>query len=90
MKQSSAEQKNGLDKSLVEGISKMLDDFNVLAKSFRRVRDFILQDEGSNMCLRLFRSRSRDARTYNLPTSDEVAVLIVGDLDGVDAGRDLL
>lgn len=68
----------------------MLDEFNVLAKSFRRVRDFILQNEGSNMCLRLFRSRSRDARTYNLPTSDEVAALIVGDLDGVDAGRDIV
>lgn len=65
----------------------MLDEFNVLAQSFRGARDFTSQNEGSNMCLRLFRNRSKDSRTYNFPTSDEVVALIVGDFDGLDAAR---
>lgn len=37
-----------------------------------------------------FRGRNRDPRIYNLPTSDEVAALIVGDLENMDLGRDMI
>lgn len=82
--------KQGLHESLVVDITNMLDEHNVLANTFKRVRDRILENEDSNMCLRIFRSRSRDARTYNLPALDEVVVLIIGDLDGFDAGRNII
>lgn len=68
----------------------MIDEHNPLAQSFRRVREFVTRDEASNLCLRLFRDRSKDARTYNLPTSDEVAALIVGDVDNMEIGRDIV
>ena len=68
----------------------MIDQNNVLAQTFRRVRDFINQEPFSNICLRLFRSRSRDARNYNIPSFDEVAALIVGDFDAFDKGRDII
>lgn len=78
------------DQTLVEDLKTMVDRFNVLAHSFRRVHDFLIEEQSSNLCLTLFRNRSRDAKTYNLPTSDEVAALIVGDFDSLDAGRDII
>jgi hypothetical protein len=36
------------------------------------------------------RHRSKDARMYNLPTSDEVAALIIGDDDSIEQGRDVI
>lgn len=68
----------------------MIDEFNVLAQSFRRIRDLAIQDDTCDFSLRLFRNRSKDARVYNLPTSNEVAALIVGDLGSMDVGRDII
>ena len=34
-------------------------------------------------------SRENDGRQYNLPTTNEVAALIIGDIDGYDS-RDIL
>jgi hypothetical protein len=36
--------------------------------------------------LLLFRNRTHDARTYNIPEIDEVATLIVGDFDQSEDG----
>ncbi|XP_057453106.1 uncharacterized protein LOC130744967 [Lotus japonicus] len=79
-----------LDISLVEDLKQMIDENNVLAKSFRKVRDYINEKESSSFALRLFRKRGKDPRTYNLPTSDEIAALIVGDFDTVEVGRDII
>lgn len=68
----------------------MVDEHNVLAKSFRKVRDHLQHNSTSNVCLRLFRNRTKDPRTHNMPSCDEVAALIVGDLDNLDPGRDII
>ncbi|XP_058729905.1 uncharacterized protein LOC131601957 [Vicia villosa] len=81
---------SGLDRTLVEDITKMVDDNNVLVKSFRKVRDHLQQNNTSNFCLRLFRNRTKDPRTHNLPSCDEVAALIVGDFQNLDPGRDII
>ncbi|XP_057419198.1 uncharacterized protein LOC130713450 [Lotus japonicus] len=79
-----------LDISLVDELKGMIDENNVLAKSFRKVRDYVMSNESSSFALRLFRKRGKDPRTYNLPTSDEIAALIVGDLENVEVGRDII
>ncbi|XP_031092245.1 uncharacterized protein LOC115996940 [Ipomoea triloba] len=69
---------------------KALDDNNVLVKSFRMTRSEIHNNPRTEVKMRLLGKRSKDARTYNLPTVSEVAALIVGDLD-LDMGfRDIL
>ncbi|KAK2435031.1 Pentatricopeptide repeat (PPR) superfamily protein [Trifolium repens] len=78
------------DTSLVEDLTKMVDDYNRLAQTFRRVRDFATQQPSTNFQLKLMRHRSKDARMYNLPTSDEVAALIIGDDDSIEQGRDVI
>ncbi len=78
------------DKSLIEDLTKMIDDNNVLAKTFRRVREFLHDDVNSDFALRLFRHRCKDPRVYNTPTTDEIAALIVGDMSNMEVGRDII
>jgi len=68
----------------------MIDDNNVLAKSFRRVIDFVHNDVNLYFSLRLSRHRCIDPRVYNTPTTDEIATLIVGDMSNMDVGRDII
>lgn len=68
----------------------MIDQHNVLAQSFRKVRDLSMEDQNINFCLRLMRSRSKDARLYNRPSCDEVAALIIGDYNNLERGRDII
>jgi len=68
----------------------MIDKHNVLAQTFRRVRDFIHDDDQSDFGLGLFRHRFKDPRVYNTAIGDEVATLVVGDLSTLDVGRDII
>jgi len=68
-----------IDESLVADLIEMIDNHNVLTKSFRRVRDLSLEHMESDFTLRLFRGRNKDPRVYNTPSCDEIAALIVGD-----------
>ncbi|XP_057455303.1 uncharacterized protein LOC130746629 isoform X1 [Lotus japonicus] len=81
---------DNLDMSLVDDLKQMIDEHNMLAKSFRKVRDHIMSNESSTFALRLFRKRGKDPITYNLPTCDEIAALIVGDFDSIEVGRDII
>ena len=40
--------------------------------------------------MRLIGKRNKDGRTYNLPTANEVAALIVGDIGDFDKKRDII
>ncbi|XP_057414959.1 uncharacterized protein LOC130709848 [Lotus japonicus] len=82
--------KTTLDRSLVVDLIGMVDEHNVLAKSFRKVRDHVEVFDSNQVALRLFRNRVHDPNTYNLPSVDEVAALIVGDFDSSDCGRDIV
>ncbi|XP_057432625.1 uncharacterized protein LOC130725408 [Lotus japonicus] len=79
-----------LDISLVNDLKQMIDENNILAKTFRKVRDYVMSNESTPIALRLFRKRGKDPRTYNLPTCDEIAALIIGDFDNIEVGRDII
>ena len=74
----------------MQELRQMINEHNVLAHSFRSVRDYLVSNHPSQLSLHLFRRRYKDPRTYNLPTADEVAALIVSDLDSMDLGRDVI
>ena len=48
----------------------MLEEYNILVKSFRMARDRYCSDPDSAFRLRIIRSRERDGRQYNMPTAD--------------------
>ncbi|KAL6582395.1 hypothetical protein OROMI_006409 [Orobanche minor] len=78
-----------IDDSIVADLKKLVDDNNPYAQSFRMVTDRLHQGRCDDVRLRLIGRRSRDGRTYNLPTTSEVAALIVGDVDSSYDTRDV-
>jgi len=79
-----------VDKSLVVDLIKMIDEHNVLAKSFRRVRNLSINILKSDFTLRLFIGRYKDPRVYNTLSCDETAPLIVDDFAIMGVGRDII
>lgn len=75
---------------MINDILRVMNDVNTLVKCFIMVRDFreVYQNVPVQLCL--FRNRSYDPRTYNVPEIGEVAALIVGDFDGSEDGRDIV
>lgn len=58
----------------------MLRQCNVHVKTFRNAMDrFNDEEDSQELCLKLIHNRVKDGRVYNLPTSSEVAGLVVGD-----------
>nr|XP_016495443.1 PREDICTED: uncharacterized protein LOC107814527 [Nicotiana tabacum] len=87
---SRGEMNNQLHAEIGNELKQMLDDKNILAKSFRMVRDQFQTDRTSNVRLRLIGKRGSDGRRYNLPTVSEVAALIVGDFEQTRSDRDII
>ncbi|KAI3801999.1 hypothetical protein L1987_30120 [Smallanthus sonchifolius] len=69
-----------LDIEIIQYLKVMLDSNNELVKSYRIVRDCLHVNPQADLKLRLIGRRQQDGRMYNLPTSSEVAALIVGDI----------
>ncbi|XP_071704144.1 uncharacterized protein [Rutidosis leptorrhynchoides] len=72
-----------LDSSIVYEIKGLLDEINPLVKQFRMARDRFDINAAEPVRLKLIGSRTTDGRSNNLPTCDEVAALIIGDLDAL-------
>jgi hypothetical protein len=71
--------KNGVEDSsidpiIVAGLQNMIDEHNVLAKTFRMARDRFKEDDYHEYTLKLIGKRSG---THNLPSVSEVAALVV-------------
>ncbi|XP_035830079.1 uncharacterized protein LOC118479584 [Helianthus annuus] len=87
---SSSTSSNETDNKLIQQIKAMLDANNMLVKIYRMVRDCFQENPNTTLKLRLIGKREQDGRTYNLPTSSEVAALIVGDIDNTLENRDIV
>ncbi|KAL3626703.1 hypothetical protein CASFOL_029446 [Castilleja foliolosa] len=83
---------NNLCDDIIDESKKMLDDSNKLVKTFRMAKDKIKESGESNVKVRLIgkRTNNKDERTRDLPTCNEVAVLIVGDFDSALGPRDIM
>jgi hypothetical protein len=69
-----------LDPTTLDWLLTMMYNINPYVEVFKMARDMIVT-EGvpMDLKLRLIAFRTKDARRYNVPTTDEVAVLMVGD-----------
>lgn len=81
---------NDLLPEIVQKLKQMIDEFNVLAQSYRAARDRYVEDGLQGVRLRLIKTRATDGRTYNLPNASEIAALIVGDFDNLEGERDIV
>ena len=74
----------------VHELKGLFDGVNPLVQKYRMARDRFQMNEDINIRLKLIGKRDKDGRTYNLPTANEVAALIVGDIDGFSDKRDIV
>jgi hypothetical protein len=65
----------------------MLDEHNVLAKTFRMARDIFKEDDYHEYTLKLIGKRSG---THNLPSATKVVALVVRDPSEENAMRDII
>jgi hypothetical protein len=79
-----------LDPSIIEELMKMLDECNPFAKTFRMARDRMAEYGDENFIIRIIGAKEGDSVQYNLPTTDELALLVVGDFSLDTFKRDII
>ncbi|KAK9073129.1 hypothetical protein SSX86_007452 [Deinandra increscens subsp. villosa] len=78
------------DVQIIKQLKHMLDSQNQLVKTYRLVRDAFKVNPQADLRVRIIGKRSKDGRTYNLPTASEVAALIIGDFEDNIEPRDIV
>ncbi|CAN1147166.1 ATP-dependent DNA helicase PIF1 [Linum perenne] len=79
-----------LDAQLMTELREMLDEHNVLAQSFRKVRDALQEPSNQNLRLRISGARVERDRMYELPTGTELAGLVPGNFEPNQDDRDII
>jgi hypothetical protein len=79
-----------LDPVVVQQLMTMLDQHNPFARKFRMARDRLSDYEQEEFIIRIVGAREGDAIQYNLPTTDELAMLVVGDFSLDTFKRDII
>ena len=73
--------KDNLRKDIIEVLIKVLDEVNPYVKNFRSAGERFNTNPQEAFHMRIISDRLKDGRTYNTPTSSEVAALIPGDFN---------
>jgi hypothetical protein len=68
----------------------MLDEYNPLAKIFRHARDLLEQHKGIDISIRIIGANKGDRIQYEMPHTEELAMLVVGDLNLENYRRDII
>ena len=68
-----------IDPTIVSSLIQMLDTHNPLAQKFRMARDRLEQHSDENFVIRIVGPQEGDPAQYNLPSTEQLAMLIVGD-----------
>lgn len=79
-----------LDPSIVQSLIRMLDEHNPLARQFRISRDSLAADEVEEFVIRIVGPRDGDPPLYNLPSTEQLAMLVVGDFTSDTFERDII
>ncbi|KAL8121947.1 hypothetical protein AgCh_018613 [Apium graveolens] len=79
-----------VDSEIVEGLISMLDETNQFVKKFRYARDRFKEQPIRDLKIKLKVSRSESGRENIIGPSDEVACVMVGDIDTTVGERDII
>jgi hypothetical protein len=75
---------------IIRNLIKMLDHHNPFVKKFRMARDRLADNPNEEFTIRLIGAKEGDPIQYNLPTTDELAMLVVGDFTLDTFKRDII
>lgn len=79
-----------LDPLITQDLICMLDQHNPFAKKFRMARDRLQTAHSEDFIIRIIGAKEGDPVQYNLPTTDELAMLVVGDFSLDTFKRDIV
>jgi len=79
-----------LEPPVVGQLLDTLDTHNPLAKQFRLARDRLAENGNEEFIIRIIGAREGDPVQYNLPTTDQLAMLVVGDFSLDTFQRDIV
>jgi hypothetical protein len=68
-----------LDPSIVKRLMKMVNQNNPFVRKIRMARDRFCDHGNEEFIIRIVDAKEGDFIQYNLPTTDELAMLVVGD-----------
>jgi hypothetical protein len=75
---------------IVKELKKMLDQYNPLVKIFRHGRDLLEEHKGIDISIHIIGAYKADTIQYEMPHTEELAMLIVGDLNLEKYKRDII
>ncbi|CAN1310136.1 ATP-dependent DNA helicase PIF1 [Linum perenne] len=76
--------------SLIQQLQDMLDEYNILTKTFRQVRASLEHSQNKDLRLRITGQRIPNGKQYELPSGVELAGLIPGDFEPNHEDRDII
>ena len=79
-----------LDPTIVQSLVNMLDEHNLFAKQFRMARDRFAGNDTEDFVIRIVGPKNGDPPQYSLPTTDQLAMLVVGDFSCEEFERDII
>ena len=79
-----------LDEAIVTGLLGMLNACNPLIQTLRTASERIKGNENEHVTIRLVAPSDGDGPQYNLPTTTELAALVVGDFTLEATSRDII
>ncbi|PWA99370.1 hypothetical protein CTI12_AA009110 [Artemisia annua] len=87
-----------IDRSIAVKIKEILNSYNALVKDYRAIGEQIDSKNASTVNIRLISRKESDVdknkeklgKNYDLPTANEVAAIVVGDIDGSTHKRDII
>jgi hypothetical protein len=68
----------------------MLDTHNSFAQQFRIARDKLADNDAEDFVIRIVGPKDGDPPQYSLPTTDQLAMLVVGDFSLDASERDII
>ncbi|RPA96048.1 hypothetical protein L873DRAFT_1927032 [Choiromyces venosus 120613-1] len=85
-------QDNALDETILSSLIQLLQKCNWLVQTYETAGETLQSNLESAVTLQLkvLNSRDKDPRTYNVPTVDEIGILIVGSGDEEFDKRDII
>ncbi|KAL6858850.1 hypothetical protein ACP4OV_017852 [Aristida adscensionis] len=79
-----------LDPTIVQGLLDMLDAYNPFAQKFRMARDRLQDYTGDEFVIRIVGAKEGDPLQYSMPTTEHLAMLVVGDFSLETFKRDIV
>ena len=79
-----------IDPSIVQMLTSMLDEYNPFAKKFRMARERIMEHGDEDFVIHIVGADEGDPVQYNLPSTDQLAMLVVGDFSLDSFKRDII